>query len=251
VLTSAVPESSRMAATRLLEMAAKVMAEDSGVSLTIPPGTSLPRPHLAPGQTFGPYRIERLLGQGGMGDVYEGEQIEQGRRVALKVLNQRLADPQDRARFLREGQLAASINHPHSVYIFGSDEIAGMPVIAMELLAGGTLKDRVKERGPLPPADAVDAILQVIAGLDAGHAAGILHRDIKPANCFVDRDGTVKVGDFGLSISTMARDSTQLTVTGTFQGTPQFASPDQLKPIFDSFKCEVPHFQAIRAADMV
>ena len=99
----------------------------------------------------------------------------------------------------------------------------------MELLAGGTLKDRVKEHGPLPPAEAVDAILQVIAGLDAAHAGGVLHRDIKPANCFVDRDGTVKVGDFGLSISTMARDVTQLTMAGTFQGTPQFAAPEQLK----------------------
>ena len=99
----------------------------------------------------------------------------------------------------------------------------------MELLPGGTLKDRVKERGPLPPAEAVDAILQVIAGLDAMHAAGVLHRDIKPANCFVDRDGTVKVGDFGLSISTMARDVSQLTAAGTFHGTPQFAAPEQLK----------------------
>ena len=184
---------------------------------------------LTPGQAFGPYRIVRLLGCGGMGEVYEAEQLEQGRRVALKVLSQRLTDPHDRARFLREGQLAASINHPNSVYIFGSEEIAGTPVIAMELLAGGTLKDRVREQGPLPPAETVDAILQIIAGLDAAQAGGILHRDIKPANCFIDRDGTVKVGDFGLSISTMARDVTQLTRTGTFQGTPQFAAPEQLK----------------------
>ena len=162
-----------------------------------------------PGQEFGPYRIVRLLGRGGMGEVYEAEQREQGRRVALKVLNQRLTDPHDRARFLREGQLAASISHPNSVYIFGSEEIAGTPVIAMELLAGGTLKDRVREQGPLPPAAAVDAILQVIAGLDAAYAGGILHRDVKPANCFIDRDGTVKVGDFGLSIPTQARDVTR------------------------------------------
>jgi uncharacterized RDD family membrane protein YckC len=190
------------------------------------PGAST---RLAPGQDFGPYRIVRLLGQGGMGEVYEAEQIEHGRRVALKVLSQRLIDRHDRARFLREGQLAASINHPHSVYIFGSEEIAGTPVIAMELLAGGTLKDRVREQGPLPPAEAVDAIRQVIAGLDAAQAGGILHRDVKPANCFTDRDGTVKVGDFGLSISTMARDVTDLTTSGTFQGTPAFAAPEQLK----------------------
>ena len=175
-----------------------------------------PRP--VPGQVFGPYRIGRLLGRGGMGEVYEAEHVEQGRRVALKVLNQRLTGPQDRARFLREGQLAASITHPNSVYIFGSDEIAGTPVIAMELLAGGTLKDRVKEHGPLPPAKAVDAILQVIAGLDAAHAGGVLHRDIKPANCFIDGDHTVKIGDFGLSISTAARDMTEFTMAGRFTG---------------------------------
>ena len=194
---------------------------------------------LVPGQVFGPYRIVRLLGRGGMGEVYEAEQRDQGRRVALKVLNQRLTDPHDRARFLREGQLAASINHPHSVYIFGSEEIAGTPVIAMELLAGGTLKDRVRAEGPLPPAAAVDAILQVVAGLDAAYAGGILHRDIKPANCFVDRDGTVKIGDFGLSIPTEARDVTALTSTGVFHGTPQFAPPERLKGVAPDVRADI------------
>ena len=85
----------------------------------------------APGHAFGPYHIERLIGSGGMGDVYEAEHIEQGRRVALKVLNQRLSGREDRARFVREGQLAASITHPHTVYIFGSEEIEGIPTIAM------------------------------------------------------------------------------------------------------------------------
>jgi serine/threonine protein kinase len=129
-----------------------------------------------------------------------------GRRVALKVLNRRLAGPEDRARFLREGQLAASITHPNTVYIFGSEEIAGTPVISMELVAGGTLKDRVAAGGPLTPALAVDAVLDLAAGLDAARAGGVLHRDIKPSNCFVESDGRVKIGDFGLSISTMARD---------------------------------------------
>src|SRR6478735_7818601 len=83
-------------------------------------GAMGPQSRLAPGQPFGPYRIERLLGRGGMGDVYAADQVEEGRRVALKVLNQRLTSPSDRARFLREGQLAASIAHPHVCYIFGS-----------------------------------------------------------------------------------------------------------------------------------
>jgi serine/threonine protein kinase len=103
--------------------------------------SSQTHPCLTPGQTFGPYRIGRLLGYGGKAEVYEAEHIEQGRRLALKLLSQGLTDPSDRTRFLREGQLAASITHPNCVYIFGSEEIAGVPVITMELLPGGTLKD--------------------------------------------------------------------------------------------------------------
>jgi serine/threonine protein kinase len=195
-------------------------------------GGSTPRhtevPQLAEGQSWGPYRIVRLLGRGGMGEVHEAEHAESGRRIALKVLRGRLQDADERARFLREGQLAASISHPHTVYIFGSEEIAGVPVISMELLPGGTMKDRVTAEGPLPPAVAVSAVLDIIGGLDAAQAAGILHRDIKPSNCFVDSDGSVKVGDFGLSISTLARDVHQQLATG-FEGTPQFAAPEQLR----------------------
>ena len=185
-------------------------------------------PQLAEGQSWGPYRIGRLLGRGGMGEVHEAEHTESGRRIALKVLRSRLQDADERARFLREGQLAASISHPHTVYIFGSEEIAGVPVISMELLPGGTLKDRVVAEGPLPAAVAVSAVLDIIGGLDAAQAAGILHRDIKPSNCFVDGDGSVKVGDFGLSISTLARDVHEQLATG-FEGTPQFAAPEQLR----------------------
>ena len=185
-------------------------------------------PRLADGQSWGPYRIGRLLGRGGMGEVHEAEHVDSGRRIALKVLRSRLQDADERARFLREGQLAASISHPHTVYIFGSEEIGGVPVISMELLPGGTLKDRVAAEGPLPPAVAVSAVLDIIGGLDAAQAAGILHRDIKPSNCFVDSDGSVKVGDFGLSISTLARDVHEQLATG-FEGTPQFAAPEQLR----------------------
>jgi serine/threonine protein kinase len=185
-------------------------------------------PQLANGQRWGPYRIGRLLGRGGMGEVHEAEHVDSGRRIALKVLRGRMQDADERARFLREGQLAASISHPHTVYIFGSEEIAGVPVISMELLPGGTLKDRVAAEGPLPSAVAVCGVLDIIGGLDAAQAAGILHRDIKPSNCFVDSDESVKVGDFGLSISTLARDVREQLATG-FEGTPQFAAPEQLR----------------------
>ena len=181
------------------------------------------------GQRFGDYRLVRLLGQGGTGAVYEAEHLPSERRVALKVLIHRLDSPEARQRFLREGQLAASINHPNCVYVFGTEEIDGIPVISMELAPGGTLKDRVKEKGPLPVAEAVDVILQVMAGLEAAQAKGVLHRDIKPANCFVDADGTVKVGDFGLSISSLGRGETHLTVSGSLLGTPAFASPEQIR----------------------
>lgn len=186
-------------------------------------------PSLKADQQFGPYRIIRLLGKGGMGDVYEAEHLENGRRVALKVLGESLGTPIDRQRFLREGRLAASINHPNTVYIFGTEKIEGMPVISMELAPGGTLKDLLKPKGPMEIKEAIDAICQVIAGLEAAQEAGILHRDVKPSNCFVESDGTVKIGDFGLSISTLSREEPQLTVSGTFLGTPSYASPEQLR----------------------
>ena len=186
-------------------------------------------PRLVDGQVWGPYRVIRLLGRGGMGEVYEVEQLETGRRLALKVLRHTLRGAEDRARFLREGQLAASISHPHTVYIFGSEEVGGAPAITMELLPGGTLKDRVSVQGPMPPAAAVAAVLDMIGGLDAAQAAGILHRDIKPSNCFLDADGAVKVGDFGLSISTLTRDVRHELATAGFEGTPQFAAPEQLR----------------------
>lgn len=154
----------------------------------------IPAAHLFPGAMFGPYRIGRLLGRGGMGEVHEADHRVDGRAVAIKLIHHRLTTPTDRFRFLREGQLAAAISHPNSVYVFGSDEINGVPVITMELLPGGTLKDRVENHGPMDARHAVDAMLHVVCGLEAAQALGILHRDVKPSNCFVDLDGMVKIG---------------------------------------------------------
>jgi uncharacterized RDD family membrane protein YckC len=206
-----------------------------------PPGGKFETISLAPGESlslfgpsdfpceFGGYRLHGLLGRGGMGTVYEAEQLTTGRRVALKMLGQQLDSPDMRQRFLREGRLAAGVNHPNSLYIFGSEEIEGLPVITMEIAGAGTLKDKLKKRGPLPVTEAVDAILDVISGLESAFASGVLHRDIKPSNCFVSPDGSVKVGDFGLSVSTLARTDTFVTAHGKIMGTPAYASPEQLR----------------------
>lgn len=164
-----------------------------------------------------------------MGTVFEAEETDSGRRVAIKLLSRALDTPETHARFLREGRLAASINHPNSVYVFGTEEVRGTPVILMELVPGGTLKDQVSTRGPLPSGEAVDALLQVIDGLECAYRQGILHRDIKPSNCFVDSDGTVKIGDFGLSVSLGLEAESSLTLSGTFIGTPAYSSPEQLR----------------------
>jgi eukaryotic-like serine/threonine-protein kinase len=191
------------------------------------------------GKQFGPYHISRLLGRGGMGVVYEAEEQDTGRRIALKVLGRQFDSPSDRARFLREGRLAASINHPNSVYVYGTEEIDGTPTIAMELVSGGTLQERVKNQGPMPVSAAVDAILQIIAGLEAAQAIGVLHRDIKPGNCFEDADGLVKIGDFGLSISTAVRAEPNISATGVLIGTPAFCSPEQLRGDELSVRCDM------------
>jgi len=199
-------------------------------TVSIEPGESLSHyVHSEFPYEFGNYRLLGLLGHGGMGTVYEAEQIATGRRVALKMLGQQLDSPDMRQRFLREGRLAARVNHPNSLYIFGSEEIEGIPVITMEIAGRGTLKDKLKKHGPLPVTEAVDAILDVISGLESAFTSGVLHRDIKPSNCFVSPDGSVKVGDFGLSVSTLAKADTFITAHGKIMGTPAYASPEQLR----------------------
>ncbi len=178
--------------------------------------------------TIGPFRIVRKLGQGGMGTVFEAEHQATGQRVALKLLARSLlATNESIERFQRESQIAASINHPRSTFVYEAGELDGMFYITMELMTGGTLKEVVEEHGPLPVAKAIDYILDVIDGLQPAHEAGVVHRDLKPSNCFMDHGGRVKLGDFGLAKSFLGDSS--LTRTGTFMGTPQFAAPEQLR----------------------
>ena len=188
-----------------------------------PPAPREPRP-----AQLGGYRLRGELGRGGMGVVFEAEQIETGRRVALKLLPQRVhGSPQAVERFLREGRLAASLSHPRSTFIYSAGEAEGQFFITMELMPGGTVKDVVDREGPLPVGRAVDFALDALDGLEAAHAAGVIHRDVKPSNCFLDGDGRVKVGDYGLSKSLGVQ--ADLTRTGAFLGTPLFAAPEQIR----------------------
>jgi len=179
-------------------------------------------------KAVGQYRLLRELGQGGMGVVYEAEHEASGRRVALKLLTPGLAQSgESMERFVREGRLAAALSHPRSTFVYEAGEHAGQPYITMELMPGRTLHHVSADEGPLPVARAVDYMLDVIDGLEAAHKAGVIHRDVKPSNCFLDSDGRVKVGDFGLSKSLVS--DAGLTRTGAFMGTPLFAAPEQVR----------------------
>ncbi len=175
------------------------------------------------------YRLIRQLGRGGMGTVYEAEDSRHGRKVALKIIAPGYVDSQGAVeRFRQEGRLASTLSHPRCVFVLEADEDAdGRPFIAMELMTGDTLQDQVEKNGPLAVSDAVVKILDVIEGLREAHRLGLIHRDVKPSNCFLDGEGRVKVGDFGLSKSQAG--STHLTRTGSFLGTPLYASPEQIK----------------------
>jgi uncharacterized RDD family membrane protein YckC len=183
---------------------------------------------LPPDATIGPYSIVKKLGQGGMGTVFEAKHANTGQPVALKLLSRAtLATDDSVERFQRESQIAASINHPRSTFVYEAGQFDDQFYITMELMSGGTLKDVIESQGPLPVEKAVDFILDIIDGLQRAHDAGIVHRDLKPSNCFIAHDGRAKIGDFGLAKS-FVNDSS-LTRTGTFMGTPQFAAPEQLR----------------------
>ena len=176
------------------------------------------------------YRLIRQLGRGGMGTVYEAEDSRHGRKVALKIIAPGYVDSGGAVeRFRQEGRLASSLAHPRCVFVLEADEDDdGRPFIAMELMTGDTLQDLVEKKGPLEVGDAVSKILDVVEGLAEAHRLGLIHRDVKPSNCFLEGDGRVKVGDFGLSKS-QAGSSSHLTRTGSFLGTPLYASPEQIK----------------------
>jgi len=176
----------------------------------------------------GGFRLLRVLGRGGMGVVYEAEELASGRRVALKVLVRELAlSGEAFERFRREARIAASVSDPSCVFVFGAHVIEGAPAIAMELCPGETLEHRIASGVPVPIEDGVRWTIEVLDGLEAAHRAGVVHRDVKPSNCFTTAQGRVKVGDFGLSRS--LDQEVQLTRSGVFLGSPLYASPEQVR----------------------
>ena len=174
----------------------------------------------------GRYRILRRLGSGGMANVYLAEDEELGRRVAIKILNDRHAsDDSFVERFRREAKNAAGLSHPNIVSIYDRGEAEGTYYIAMEYLEGRSLKDRIVAEGPLPITAAIEAVRQILRALGFAHRAGIVHRDIKPHNVMVDGDGRLKVTDFGIARA----GASQMTEAGAIVGTAQYLSPEQAK----------------------
>jgi serine/threonine protein kinase len=174
----------------------------------------------------GRYRILRKLGTGGMANVYLAEDEVLGRRVAIKILNDRHAgDDQFVERFRREAKNAASLSHPNIVSIYDRGEAEGTYYIAMEYLDGRSLKELIVARGPAPIHLAIDYTRQILAAIRFAHRHGIVHRDIKPHNVLVDGEGRLKVTDFGIARAGVS----QMTEAGSIIGTAQYLSPEQAK----------------------
>lgn len=192
---------------------------------------------MEPGQILdGKYRIVRLIGEGGMGAVFEGENMRISRRVAIKVLHgAALANSETVQRFEREAQAAGRIGSDHILEILDLGTLPdGERYMVMEFLAGETLSDRIRQAGMLPPAQIVHLIRQALVGLSAAHNAGIVHRDLKPDNVFVLREKAgipdfVKLIDFGISKFNALGSDMSMTRTGAVMGTPYYMSPEQAK----------------------
>ena len=192
---------------------------------------------LAPGTSIGHYNVTSLLGEGGMGQVWQATDTQLNREVALKILPDAFASDPDRlARFQREAQILASLNHPNIAAIYGIEEAEGTRALVLELVEGPTLADRIS-KGPIPLDEALPIAKQIAEALEAAHEAGVIHRDLKPANIKVREDGTVKVLDFGLAKAldtspeggptespTLTAAATQM---GVVMGTAAYMSPEQ------------------------
>jgi serine/threonine protein kinase len=176
------------------------------------------------GKTISHYKIIEKLGEGGMGIVYKAEDSKLKRQVALKFLSPKsLSGEEEKNRFKREAQAAASLNHPNIATVFEIDEYEGDMFIAMEYIEGQNLKQMV-ESGPLKLKDVVRIGSQIAEGLHAAHTKDIIHRDIKSANIMITENGQVKIMDFGLA---KLSNVSMLTQEGTTVGTVSYMSPEQ------------------------
>ncbi len=153
---------------------------------------------LSAGSRLGPYEILSPLGAGGMGEVYRARDAKLNRDVAIKVLPEAVADGERLARFQREAQVLASLNHPHIAAIYGLEKSGHVEALVLELVEGETLAERIGA-GPIPVDEALAIARQIADALEAAHEKGIVHRDLKPANVKVTPEGKVKVLDFGLA----------------------------------------------------
>jgi serine/threonine-protein kinase len=196
-----------------------------------------PEPKLpVSGETLGgKYRIERVIGEGGMAVVYEATHLRIGQRVAIKMLlPQTLADPELVARFSREARAAGQLRSANTAQVFDVDATAeGVPFIVMELLHGHDLSVELERRGPMPVVEAVDCAIQVARAMAEAHANGVIHRDLKPSNLFLSWQGdtvTLKILDFGISkIATRGEVAVNVTSTLALMGTPLYMSPEQVR----------------------
>jgi eukaryotic-like serine/threonine-protein kinase len=183
---------------------------------------------LSPGTSIGSrYEIVRLLGQGGMGAVYQAHDRELDRQVAIKVIRADMAaNPQILRRFKQELILARQITHKNVIRIFDLGEADGIKFITMEYIEGESLQSVVRRRKKLEPAEAANIVAQVCRALEAAHAENVIHRDLKPQNIMLDKSGRAYVMDFGIARSTLGAGMTQ---TGALIGTPDYMSPEQAK----------------------
>lgn len=205
----------------------------SGASDTEPGYPSLAPPQ-APGELgrLGPYRVLKLLGAGGMGLVFQAQDVQRGRLVALKVLRPRTSPGKAaEVRLLREGRTAARVRHKHVVAIYRAGRHEGVPFVAMELLEGTSLAALLHGPRALPQERAVQLGIQIAEGLAAVHDRGLVHRDIKPDNLWVEpvRGGRVKILDFGLARPSGGAAGEQPAPDGTIEGTPAFMSAEQAR----------------------
>jgi eukaryotic-like serine/threonine-protein kinase len=172
----------------------------------------------------GRYRVISRLGSGGMADVYLAQDQLLGRQVAVKLLHHHFAEDQEFVeRFKREASSAAALSHPNIVGIFDRGEWNGTYYIAMEYVAGRSLKAIVREDGPLEPARAIDIVIQILRAARSAHRRGVIHRDLKPHNVILDEEGRARVTDFGIARA----GASDMTMTGSIMGTAQYLSPEQ------------------------